>query len=81
MKEFVLYTAARLGIFAACYAVVLAGAVLLTDGVPVLVPLLAAALLSAVISAYVLRGLRDSVAVSVQQRAERIARATGRTPD
>jgi hypothetical protein len=79
VKEFVLYTAARLGIFVACYAAVLGLITLVADrdtatGV---VPLVGAVLLSAVVSRYALRGLRDRFAAQVQARADRTV-ANGR---
>ena len=76
MKVFLAYTAARLGIFLVAYALVV-GAYLLVDRegpVPLLWPLVIAAVLSAVVSAYALRGLRARFSASVQQRAERMSR-------
>jgi len=76
VKEFWLYTAARFGIFAVTYAILI-GAYLVVRGggpVPVLWPLIVAALASAALSAYLLRGLRERVAGGVQHRAERMSR-------
>lgn len=74
MKEFAVYTAARIGIFAATYAAVLAVFYLVGGGWPsVLWPLVIAALLSAVISMWALRDLRDRFAAKVQGRAERMS--------
>jgi hypothetical protein len=74
VKEFAVYTAARLGVFVGCYAVVLAVAALVggRDAALGLWPLVVAVLLSAAVSAYALRGLRDRFAANVQARAERI---------
>ncbi len=74
MKEFAVYTAARLGVFVGCYAGVLAVVVLVggRGAATGIWPLAVAVLLSAAVSAYVLRGLRDRFAASVQARADRI---------
>jgi hypothetical protein len=75
VKEFLVYTAARLAVFVACFALVL-GAWLLVDRdgpVPVLWPLLLAAVLSTLVSAYLLRGMRERFALRVQSRAERMS--------
>jgi len=72
VKEFVVYTAARLGVFVATYAVV-AGVYLLVTGsdtLPVLWPLLLAAVISAVVSVFLLKGMRERFAAVVQRRAE-----------
>ena len=77
MKEFVVYTAARLGIFVAAYAVV-AGIYVLASGndrVPLLWPFLVAVVISAVASAYLLKGPRARFAAKVEQRASRAASA------
>ena len=75
VKEFIVYTAARFGVFAATYALVLGGYLLVdNDGpVPVLGPLLVAAILSSVISVYLLRGMRERFAERVGQRADRVS--------
>jgi mannitol-specific phosphotransferase system IIBC component len=74
VKEFIVYTAARFGVFAGVYGVVI-GAYVLVAGtpVPVLWPLLVAAVVSTVLSAYLLRGMRDRFAAKVHQRAERMS--------
>ena len=74
MKEFWTYTAARIGLFLACYGVVV-GACLLVGGLPVplLWPLLVAAVVSSVLSLFLLRGLRTRFNASVQARASRMA--------
>ncbi len=73
MKEFVLYTGARLGIFVATYALVAGIYLLATDGdtLPILWPLLVAAVISGVASIYLLRGMRERFAAVVQQRADK----------
>jgi hypothetical protein len=79
VKEFALYTAARLGVFVACYAAVF-GLVALVggrDAASGLWPLVAAVLISAVVSAYALRGLRDRFSARVHARADRMV-ANGR---
>jgi uncharacterized membrane protein HdeD (DUF308 family) len=74
VKEFIVYTAARFGLFLVVYGVIL-GVYLLVAGtpVPVLWPLLLAAVLSTLISAYLLRGMRDRFAAKVQERAARMS--------
>jgi CHASE2 domain-containing sensor protein len=76
VKVFLAYTAARLGIFLLAYGLVL-GSYLLFDHegpVPVLWPLLVAAVISAVVSVYALGGLRARFSSSVNERAERMSR-------
>lgn len=72
MKEFAIYTAARIGLFVVSYAVVV-GVYLLVSGedqVPLFWPFLVAVLISAVASAYLLRRQREKFALVVQRRAE-----------
>ena len=73
MKEFVVYTLARIGIFVASYAVIAGVYLAVTggDSIPLLWPLLLAAVVSAVASYYLLRGQRERFAAAVQQRADR----------
>jgi hypothetical protein len=73
VKEFVLYTAARLGVFVATYALVAGVYLLVTGGdtLPILWPLLVAAVISGVVSIYLLRGMRERFAAVVQQRADK----------
>jgi len=75
VKEFALYTVARLGLFVACYAVVLAlvAGVAGRDAASGIWPLVVAVAVSAVVSAYALRGLRQRVTARVYERADRIA--------
>lgn len=74
MKEFALYTVARLGIFVGCYGVVLGLLALVAgrDAASGIWPLVVAVLVSAVISAYALRGLRDRFTARVHARADRM---------
>jgi membrane protein implicated in regulation of membrane protease activity len=81
VKEFVTYTAARLGLFATCYVVVLGVTALITDGpLPVLWPLLIAAVISTVLAAFLLRGMRERFADKVTARAERMTAAQEQRP-
>ncbi|MGN6131097.1 MAG: DUF4229 domain-containing protein [Nocardioidaceae bacterium] len=76
MKEFAVYTLARLGLFVASYAVVI-GIYLLVAGtahVPVFWPLLVALVISSAASVYLLRGLRHRFAAKVEQRAHNATR-------
>ncbi len=73
MKEFAIYTAARIGLFVVSYAVVV-GIYLLVSGereIPLFWPFLVAVLISAVASAYLLRAQRERFAQVVQRRAEK----------
>lgn len=75
MKEFAIYTAARLGVFLVCYAVIVGVYLLVSGGdrVPVFWPFLLAVVVSAVASMTLLRRQREAFAMSVQRRAERSA--------
>jgi hypothetical protein len=75
MREFVLYTAARFAIFGATYAVVLLVVWLVDrDGpLPVLWPLILAAVLSTFIAARLLRDMRDRFTNQIQERSERMS--------
>ncbi|HET9828657.1 MAG TPA: DUF4229 domain-containing protein [Nocardioidaceae bacterium] len=76
MKEFAIYTVARLGLFVASYAVI-SGIYMLvtgTDSVPLIWPLLLAAIVSAVASLYLLKGPRTRFAARVEQRAATMTR-------
>ena len=76
MKDFVTYTVARIGLFVASYAVIAGVYMLVTqsNSVPILWPLLLAAVLSAVASYYLLRGPRERFAAQVDARATAAAR-------
>lgn len=76
MKDFAIYTLARIGLFVASYAVI-AGVWMLASGssaVPILWPLLLAAVVSAVASFYLLRGPRARFAARVDARASAAVR-------
>jgi len=79
VKEFALYTAARLGIFVGCYAVVLGLLTLVAgrDSAAGIWPLVVAVLASTVISGYALRRLRERFTARVHARADRMV-ANGR---
>lgn len=73
MKEFAVYTAARLGLFLVSY-VVIVGVYLLVSGdrqIPLFWPFLLAIVVSAIASVYLLRAQRERFAQAVQRRAER----------
>jgi uncharacterized membrane protein len=74
VKEFLVYTSARLGLFITTYAIIF-GIYVLVAGtpVPVLWPLLLAAVISAVLSIYLLKGMRERFAAKVQSRAARMS--------
>ncbi|HEX6248518.1 MAG TPA: DUF4229 domain-containing protein [Nocardioidaceae bacterium] len=73
MKEFAIYTAARLGIFVVVYAAIIGIYLAVSDGdtIPLFWPFLLAVLISAVASAVLLRKQRDAFALAVQRRAEK----------
>jgi hypothetical protein len=75
VKEFVIYTALRIGLFVVCYAVLAGIWIAVTDheGLGLLVPFVAAALLSALLSLKLLKGPRERFARSVDARARRAA--------
>jgi Protein of unknown function (DUF4229) len=76
VKEFAVYTVARIGLFVASYAVI-AGVYMLATGsshVPLFWPFLLAALISAVASYYLLSGQRARFAARVEQRASNLSR-------
>jgi hypothetical protein len=76
MKPFLAYTLARLGFFVAAYAVVWLIASIWLDfsAVTNLWVMLIALVISAVAAMILLGGLRDQLALSVQQRAGRMTR-------
>lgn len=76
MKEFFVYTAARLGLFVASYAIVI-GIYLLVTGersVPLFWPFLLAIVISSVASVYLLKGQRARFAAVVERRAAAASR-------
>lgn len=77
MKEFLVYTAARFAVFALCVLVAFGVFWLFggDDEVPVLWTLLLGALMSVMVSAWLLRDLREGFAARVQERADRAVAA------
>ena len=74
MKEFLVYTAARLALFLATYGLVVGlYALVVGTPVPVLMTLLVAAIISGVVSVYLLRGMRERFTAKVQGRASRMS--------
>jgi hypothetical protein len=71
VKEFAVYTAARIGMFLAAYALVVGVYLLVSGGgaVPLLWPFVAAIVISAAASAYLLKGQRARFTVVVDRRA------------
>jgi hypothetical protein len=71
VKEFVVYTLARLGLFVASYAIVVGVYLLVTGGdpVPLLWPLLLAAVVSSIASVYLLKPMRQRFAAVIDARA------------
>ena len=76
MKDFAIYTLGRIALFVASFAVVAGIWMLVTgsDAVPVLWPLIIAAVISAVASYYLLQGPRSRFAARVDSRASTMAR-------
>ena len=74
MKSFVLYTLARVALFALAWALVWAVASIWLEwsSVTALWTALLAMVVSSVVSVWLLRGLRERLAVHVQGRAERM---------
>lgn len=77
MKEFAVYTAARLGLFILSYGLVAGIYVLVSHDrqIPLIWPFLLAVVISAIASAYLLRSQRERFALAVQRRAERASAA------
>jgi hypothetical protein len=76
VKEFAVYTVARLALFVASYAVIAAAYMLVrgTSSVPLVWPVLLAAVVSAVASLYLLKGPRARFAARVEARASSMSR-------
>ncbi|MFL6002724.1 MAG: DUF4229 domain-containing protein [Nocardioides sp.] len=72
MKEFVIYTALRLGLFAASLVVVVGVWMLLADTVPILWPVVISFVVSGVASYFLLNRQREAFARRVERRAERM---------
>ena len=73
MKEFGIYTLARVGLFVASYAVIGGIYAFFTGSMIGIVPFLLAVVVSAVASYYLLSGLRQRFALKVEERAGRIS--------
>ena len=71
-----MYTLARIGLFVASYAVTVGVYMLVagTDSVPMLWPIVVAAVVSAIASYYLLQGPRDRFASRVAARADAASR-------
>jgi hypothetical protein len=76
VKDFVIYTLARIGLFVASFALIAGVWMLVTDrdSVPLIWPLVLAAVVSAVASYYLLQGPRARFAARVDARATTMAR-------
>jgi mannitol-specific phosphotransferase system IIBC component len=74
VKEFAVYTAARLGIFLLSYALVIGIYLLVSDEreeIPLIWPFLVAVVISAIASVYLLRAQRERFALAIHERAQR----------
>jgi hypothetical protein len=76
VKDFLIYTLARIGLFVASFAVIAGVWMLVTDSdtVPLIWPLILSAVVSAVASYYLLQGPRARFAARVDARATNMAR-------
>lgn len=72
MKEFVVYTAMRIGLFVTSLVVVVGVWMLIAGQVPVLWAVVVALALSGVASYFLLRRQREAFARRVERRAERM---------
>ena len=72
MKEFWIYTALRLLLFAASFGIIVGVWFLFTDSVPILWALILALVVSGIGSYFVLNPQREALARNVQTRAERM---------
>jgi CHASE1-domain containing sensor protein len=70
VKEFVIYTALRLGLFVASLVVVVGVWMLLADTVPILWPVVISLVVSGVASYFLLSRQREAFARRVERRAE-----------
>lgn len=75
VKPFAVYTLLRLALFVGCYSLIIAVYMLVNgvDHIPRFWPLLAAVVLSSLLSFPLLRGPREQFAVRVEERANRAA--------
>lgn len=76
MKEFLVYTLCRLGLFVAAYAVVVGVYLMVTgaDEIPMFWPFLVAIVISSFASVYLLKAQRSRFAEVVQRRAAAASR-------
>lgn len=76
MKEFAVYTLARLGLFVLAWVLIVVGYRLVTGGdeVPQLWPFLAAVVVSSIASVYLLRRQRERFAAVIERRAAAASR-------
>jgi hypothetical protein len=76
VKEFVIYTASRVALFVAAYAVVVGVYLALTgaDSIPLFWPFLVAIVISSIASVYLLKGQRGRFAAVVERRAQAASR-------
>jgi ABC-type bacteriocin/lantibiotic exporter with double-glycine peptidase domain len=72
VKEFVVYTALRIGLFVTSLLVVIGVWLLVADQVPILWAFVIALVLSGVASYFLLNRQREAFARRVEQRAERV---------
>ena len=72
MKEFVVYTAMRIGLFVTSLVVVIGVWLLVADQVPVLWAVVIAFVMSGVASYFLLNRQREAFARRVERRAERM---------
>ena len=72
MKEFVIYTALRLGLFVASLVVVVGVWMLVADTVPIVWPLVISLVVSGLASYFLLNRQREALARHVERRAERM---------
>ena len=72
MKEFVIYTALRIGLFVASLAIVVGVWMLLADTVPILWPIVISFVVSGLASYFLLNRQRAAFARRVEHRAERM---------
>ena len=72
VKEFVIYTALRLGLFVASLVVVVGVWMLLADSVPILWPVVISFVVSGLASYFLLNRQREAFARRVERRAERM---------
>jgi uncharacterized membrane protein len=76
VKEFLIYTGLRLGLFVSTFAIVAGIWTLVSDhGVDLIWPLLIAMVVSAVGSIYLLKGPRERFAAKIEARAARASAA------